>query len=103
MQRKKKSGASRSAGQKRRLLIWAMICTLFTAWVSVQLITQANKVSAKRAEIEKAQHTLRAAEERKQELETHIKHLHDPEYVTELARKEYYMTREGEIIFTEPR
>lgn len=88
---------------RRRLTIWFFVCTVFLAWAVIQLLQQTEKIAEKQNELAQAELKLQQTTEMKQELEDEIERLHDPEYVEELARKEYYMTREGEIIFVDPR
>lgn len=92
-----------NSGARRRLAIWLAVCTIFVAWAGLQLFHQTGKIAAKRSELEQAEQKLQQTVTMKQELLTKIERLHDPEYVAELARKEYYMTREGEIIFVDPK
>lgn len=97
---KKKSGHRNG---RRRLTIWFVVCTIFVAWAVIQLLQQTEKIAEKQSELAQTELKLQQTTEMKQELEATIERLHDPEYVDELARKEYYMTREGEIIFVDPR
>lgn len=90
-------------GARRRFAIWLTVCTIFLVWAGFQLSHQIGKVSEKRVELEQAEEELRKTEQLQHELKAHIQHLHDPDYVAELARKEYYMTKEGEIIFINSR
>lgn len=91
------------SGARRRLAIWLTICTIFIVWAGVQLLHQTGKIADKRVELEQAERNLQQTTDMKQELQAKIERLEDPEYVAELARKEYYMTKEGEIIFVDPR
>ena len=94
---------NRDRSGRRRLAIWFNVCTIFASWAAIQLLQQTEKIAEKQSELEQAQMKLHQTTEMKQELQAKIERLHDPEYVDELARKEYYMTREGEIIFVDPR
>ena len=44
-----------------------------------------------------------AVQEQKQMLELQIAKLQDDEYIAKIARKEYFLSEEGEIIFTIPK
>lgn len=101
LQQRSHSGGktTRDPAARRRLVIWMVVCTIFLIWASVQLFHQMGKISDKRVELEQVERQLMETEQLQHELKTHIEQLHDPDYVAELARKEYYMTKEGEIIF----
>lgn len=93
----------RHPGRRRRLTIWLFVCMLFFTWTGIQWFHQMGQISDKRAELKRSTQQLSEAEAEKRELQIEIEHLHDPEYIAELARKEYYMTKKGEIIFVDPR
>lgn len=95
--------AKQEPGAKRRLTIWLAVCVLFFTWAAVQSFHQQGKIADKQAELERVEQQLKDAQRKERELETRIELLHDPDYVSELARKEYYMTKEGEIIIVDPR
>lgn len=95
--------AKQDPGARRRLTIWLAVCVLFFTWAAVQSFHQLGKIADKQAELERAEQQLKDARQKEKELETRIELLHDPDYVSELARKEYYMTKEGEIIIVDPR
>lgn len=90
-------------GRRRRLTIWLLVCVLFLTWTGIQWFHQIDQLSDKRRELKRTAQQLSEAEAEKRELQIEIEHLHDPEYIAELARKEYYMTKKGEIIFINPR
>src|SRR5690625_1083599 len=100
-QRAKTSEGSVASG-RRRFVIWLVACTVFVMWAGIQLYQQTGKIADKQHELEQAELKLQQATETKQELQARIERLRNPEYVDELARKEYYMSREGEIIFVDP-
>ncbi|RXZ79287.1 septum formation initiator family protein [Paenibacillaceae bacterium] len=83
-------------GAKRRLKLWFIIVALFMGWALYTMFNQAER----RAETEqrlaaaKEQQELRVGES--DELKKKLELLNDPEYIQELARKDYGMIMPGE-------
>lgn len=89
-------------GKRRRLTIWLIVCTMVVGWAGFQSFHQSHKIADKRAELMQIEEKLQQTKTAHKELQAKIKRLEDPEFIAELARKEYLMTREGEIIFVQP-
>ncbi|WP_169730010.1 FtsB family cell division protein [Thermicanus aegyptius] len=71
------------------LLIWA----LYIGWQQERLIKSQEEVKSsitKELEQKKAE---------KKDLEYQVERLKDPDYIANLARSKYYMSKEGEVIF----
>ena len=88
---------------RRRLAVFFVVAVaVFTVLVSTML-NQKARLAEKEAQKTKVQEELIAVQEQKQMLELQIAKLQDDEYIAKLARKEYFLSEEGEIIFTIPK
>jgi cell division protein DivIC len=95
------------AMQRRRIAIirFTLLSGILLALSSVllyTLISQSANIEAKIEEKQKLEHKLGKLEKKERQLKEEIKKLNDDEYITELARKNYFLSKEGEIIFTVP-
>ncbi|HZG60930.1 MAG TPA: septum formation initiator family protein [Anoxybacillus sp.] len=66
------------------------------------LISQSANIEAKIEEKQKLEQQLEKLKKEERQLKEEIKKLNDDEYIAELARKNYFLSKEGEIIFTIP-
>lgn len=88
---------------RRRMLVF----TVFALTVMISLISmnisQNARLEEKQAQKEKVLAELKAVKEKQQMLNLQIAKLEDDEYIAKLARKEYFLSEDGEIIFTIPK
>lgn len=87
---------------RRRLTVFftlAVVVCLFLTW---GLFKQNDRLAAKQAQKVEAEQQLAQVEEQQELLNLQIAKLEDDEYIAKLARKEYFLSEEGEIIFTIP-
>lgn len=85
----------------RRIGLWMVVCAAFFAWAGVQLYEQEGEIANKRLELAETKQQLKKVREEQQELKAMVKKLQDPDYIAEVARKEYYMTKPGEVLYVE--
>lgn len=87
---------------KRRMFLLAVISVILFGSLIINTINKKSEL----AEREKIEVTVtKQLEEVKQDqeiLKSQVKKLEDDEYILKLARKEYFLSDEGEIIFTMP-
>jgi cell division protein DivIC len=86
----------------RRLGAFAVIVVIVMGWLTLTMFDKSQALAAK--ESEKAE-VLQALEEVKEEqamLKSQIIKLNDDEYIAKLARKEYFLSEDNEIIFAIP-
>jgi cell division protein DivIC len=89
-------------GLYRRLLVLGLFTIILSTFIITTTISQAKVIEEKRAE--KGELEQRYADLQKQEVlyKEKIVKLNDEEYVAKLARNEYFLSEEGEIIFKLP-
>jgi len=73
-------------------LMWVMF-TLYNQWVEIK------EIQAKLSDLKNEEQELINA---KKELEKKVYRLHDEDYIAELARKYYFLSKPGEIIIISP-
>lgn len=97
----------RKAIRRRRVVavrftfLSAVIAVLTSLFLYV-LHSQSARIESKLQDQKKLEQKLKALEQRQKRLEDEIQKLHDDDYIAELARKKYFLSKEGEIIFTVP-
>lgn len=83
-------------------LMMLFIC-VFTLWAGYTWHTQSGVLAEKKRELQKLQSDFRVVEREHEQLEYEVKRLkQDEEYIAELARKYYFLSKPGEIIFLTP-
>ena len=73
-----------------------------TIWVGSTIYAQTQTIAGKEELREEALLKLEEVEKQQSQLEEQILLLNDEEYLAKLARKDYFLSDEGEIIFTTP-
>ncbi|NPC94957.1 cell division protein DIVIC [Bacillus sp. WMMC1349] len=99
IERKQQHLKRKKRGLYRRLMVFGAVALLFTIVLGGTIWSQASTIEsqeAKKAELLKKIHKVEA---KKTDLKEEITKLKDKDYVAELARKEYYLSKKGEIIF----
>lgn len=86
----------------RRLTVFLVLTVAVAALLISTLITRENALQAKNAEKIKLEETLASLEKEQQLLENEVVKLNDDEYIAKIARSEYFLSDEGEIIFNIP-
>jgi len=93
----------RKIGLRRRLTTFFIIASVVIVSLISTLYNQNQRLSEKEAEKEKMLAELQEMKEEQERLKLQIKKLEDDEYIAKLARKEYFLSDDGEIIFTIPK
>ena len=88
---------------RRRLAVFFVVATAICIVLVSTMVSQNARLAEKEAQKARVQEELMAVQEQKQMLELQIAKLQDDEYIAKLARKEYFLSEEGEIIFTIPK
>ncbi|WP_369751120.1 septum formation initiator family protein [Paenisporosarcina sp. TG20] len=102
VERKEKRQKAHKVRLIRRLSAFAVIVVVVMGWLTITLFNQTQALAAKE---EKKEETLQILEEVRYEqemLNSQILKLNDDEYIAKLARKEYFLSDKGEIIFAIP-
>ncbi|WP_252313672.1 septum formation initiator family protein [Sinobaca sp. H24] len=94
--------SKRKKGLRRRLTAMAVTGSIIAVVLSVILITQWQTLHAKETEREnlETQYTEMQAEE--EQLRQDIENYHDLDYIAEVARSDYYFTKQNETLYKMP-
>lgn len=87
----------------RRLAAFGVIVLLSAVWIAMTLHSQSETIAAKDQQREEALAILAEVEAEQGILQEQIMLLNNDEYLAKLARKEYFLSEDGEIIFTLPK
>lgn len=86
----------------RRLAVFVVIACAVTGWLVVTMINQSQALAVKEERKEKALLALEQVQDEQEMLNSQILKLNDDDYIAKLARKEYFLSEDGEIIFAIP-
>lgn len=86
----------------RRLAAFSVIVVFVMGWLTFTMFTQSQTLAAKEEKKEEALQALEQVKYEQDMLNTQILKLNDDDYIVKLARKEYFLSNEGEIIFAIP-
>lgn len=89
--------STKYVGGRRRLSLWMLFMVLFMSWAGYTLFNQNSQIAETNAELVKKQATKAESDKSVQQLEYEVNRLQDPEYIGQLARKEYGLYRPEEI------
>jgi len=87
---------------RRRILVFGLLASIFLVFLVSMSITQNKRLAEKQQQKEQVVAELAEVKERQHMLNLQIKKLEDDDYIAKLARKEYFLSDDGEIIFTIP-
>lgn len=86
----------------RRLAVFFILATVVSYLMVSTLISQNSVLANKAEEIEQLEKELGSLKDDEILLKEEIVKLNDDEYIAKLARKEYFLSEDNEIIFTLP-
>ncbi|KGX85488.1 FtsB family cell division protein [Pontibacillus litoralis] len=86
----------------RRLVLFTIVAFLLFGGLLAYHINQRNLYAEKQKKYEELQKEMEQLEQQEEDLRDEIKLLKDDEYVLQIARKNYFFSKEGEIIFKLP-
>lgn len=87
----------------RRLSAFGVIFLLAAIWIGTTLYGQSQSIAEKEMQQAETLAALQEVEKEQAQLKEQIMLLNDDDYIAKLARKEYFLSDEGEIIFTVPK
>ena len=90
------------AARNRRLAAVFVILLFIVGFLGNKLMNQNERLEEKRQILKEREEELVQAIETQELLKLQLAKLDDDEYIAKLARKEYFLSEEGEIIFTIP-
>jgi cell division protein DivIC len=86
----------------RRLIVFVLFAGIMSYFMISTLISQASSLDEIRVEQKQLNEELKALVKTEIILEEEIVKLNDDEYIAKLARKDYFLSEEGEVIFNIP-
>ncbi|KAB2328838.1 septum formation initiator family protein [Cytobacillus depressus] len=86
----------------RRLAAFFVGVAVLSFFMISTLVSQSSTMEEKLAEKKKLEHELALLKEKEVALEEEIVKLNDDEYIAKLARKDYFLSENNEIIFNLP-
>lgn len=93
----------RRKGIKRRMSVFGAGLFLFFLIASVTLFQQQTTIQESEQENQQLEQQLAEMKEEEGSLEAEIEALQDPEYIADLARRDFFMSKPGETLFQLPR
>ncbi len=89
----------RRKGLYRRLTVFGALVFLTAIVLASSVWSQTSSLSAKEEKKERLEKELKSLKTKQTDLKEEISKLKDEDYVTELARRDLFMSGDGEIIF----
>ena len=86
----------------RRLSVFGVLVLLATIWIGTTIYAQSQSIAEKEAQRAETLAALEQVEKEQAQLKEQILLLNDDDYIAKLARKEYFLSDEGDIIVTMP-
>lgn len=88
---------------RRRLVVFFAFAAVVCIVLGSAMINQNARLAEKEEEKSQVEEQLATVKEQQEMLKLQITKLEDDDYIAKLARKEYFLSEEGEIIFTIPK
>ncbi|MCV42575.1 septum formation initiator family protein [Listeria monocytogenes] len=98
----KKTRSRRRIALFRRLAFMAIIFVVVGGLLTITYTKQALTLKEKKAKQVQVDKKMVALKDEEEALNEQIKKLHNDDYIAKLARSEYYLSKDGEIIFNIP-
>lgn len=87
---------------RRRVLFYSAVATLVIGILVFNLVKQQRLLATNKKQSTELQTKYNHLMQQETAYKEQVEQLKDPEYVAKLARSEYYLSKNGEIIFTIP-
>ncbi|MBM6615386.1 septum formation initiator family protein [Desemzia sp. RIT804] len=88
--------------KKRRIAAIVAISSVFIVGLSSNLVKNTQVIAGLDDQKVASAEELKEVEQRQETLQDEVKKLEDDDYIAKLARSQYYLSQEGEIIFSFP-
>jgi cell division protein DivIC len=98
-EQKEKMLQRRRKGLIRRLTVFGILVAVVSYVMISTLFSQAAALDEKLKEKKRLQHELTELKKEQKLLEEEIVKLNDDEYIAKIARRDYFLSKDGEIIF----
>ncbi|WP_084778002.1 FtsB family cell division protein [Saccharibacillus sacchari] len=93
----RRTSSNRQQSGKKRLRLWAVLMIVLFGWAGYTFFGQSSVIADKASKLEASQTVRAESEKTLGEVKAEIKRLQDPEYISQIARKEYNMYKPEEI------
>lgn len=87
----------------RRLVMFCVLASIISYFMISTLISQASSLEEVKVEQKQLNEELSGLKKKETILKEEIVKLNDDEYIAKLARKDYFLSEEGEVIFNIPK
>ncbi|MBD1383181.1 FtsB family cell division protein [Metabacillus arenae] len=101
-ERKEQLIKKRKKGLVRRLTVFGLLVLVSSVLMISTLFSQSNAINQKLEKKEALTKQLESLQKEQKKLEEEIVKLNDDEYIAKLARKDYFLSKDNEIIFNLP-
>ncbi|WEG12719.1 septum formation initiator family protein [Pullulanibacillus sp. KACC 23026] len=95
--------SKRRRGLIRRLMAFFILLSLMVGSLYSVVFSQQQKIQTLRQQKSAAKRELAKVTSEQQSLSHQVSLLHNDEYIGDLARQKYFMSKKGEIIFASPK
>ncbi|WP_313894747.1 septum formation initiator family protein [Psychrobacillus sp.] len=102
VERQDKKSRAKKVRLYRRLAVFTVMSIMVISFLVSQLVLSNNALDQKIEQKEKVVEELAKIQEEQEMLSLKISKLNDDEYIGKLLRKDYFLSEEGEIIFSLP-
>ncbi|MDG5789992.1 septum formation initiator family protein [Evansella sp. AB-P1] len=89
----------RRKGLRRRLSVYAIGFSVFFVLIGITLMNQQTAIQEQNVEKQLLEEELLSLQNKESDLREEIELLQDPEYIAEIARRDYYLTFPNETLF----
>ncbi|WP_077623915.1 FtsB family cell division protein [Sediminibacillus massiliensis] len=86
----------------RRLMLFSLLMVVMIASLTVYHFKQRTLLAEKQEQYEQLENKMTSLKEEEKDLKEEVQLLQDEEYVLEIARTNYFFSKEGELIFKLP-
>lgn len=100
---RKMQKAKKKRGLIRRLIFFGIIACILSGITISTLFSQAALIDEKNEKKQNVEAELASLEKNQQLLEEEIVKLNDDEYIAKIARRDYFLSNKGEVIFNLPK
>ncbi|MBM7694551.1 cell division protein DivIC [Peribacillus deserti] len=90
-------------GLVRRLTVFVAAAVLLSCLLISTLVSQASVLEQKKEQKNKLKNELISLQKQQDDLQDEVVKLNDDEYIAKLARRDYFLSDKGEIIFNLPK
>ena len=94
--------AKMRAARNRRLLVFFVFAVAILGFLGKTIVNQNQRLEEKQVAKQQLKVEFEEVQDLQELLKLQLAKLDDDEYIAKLARKEYFLSEEGEIIFTIP-